>query len=103
MKFDVWKYIMSQSSYIKYQPYAVKGMLRGGGRNLNSWKKLRVEGSGWKLVRKISTGPRYGIDITGKDLLSLGELEGEVNSKKFEKWGICNLRTGDQILTKFDI
>ena len=45
MKFDVWKYIMSQSSYIKYQPYPVKEMLRGG-RNLNSWEKLRVEGSG---------------------------------------------------------
>ena len=29
---------------------------------------------------KISTSPRYGIDITGTDLLSLGELGGEVNS-----------------------
>ena len=25
---------------------------------------------------KISTSPRYGIDITGTDLLSLGELGG---------------------------
>ena len=35
---------MSQGSYIKFQPYPVKEML--GGRNLNSWKILRVEGSG---------------------------------------------------------
>ena len=46
MKFDVWKDIMSQSSYIKYRPYPVKGKLGGGGRNLKSWKMLRVEGSG---------------------------------------------------------
>ena len=30
MKFDVWKDIMSQSSYIKFQPYPVKGMFGGG-------------------------------------------------------------------------
>ena len=30
MKFDVWKDIMSQSSYSKFQPYPVKGMLGGG-------------------------------------------------------------------------
>ena len=29
MKFDVWKDIMSQSYYIKFQPYPVKGMLKG--------------------------------------------------------------------------
>ena len=34
---------------------------------------------------KISTSPRYGIDITGTDLVSLGELGGRVNSKKLEK------------------
>ena len=34
---------------------------------------------------KISTSPRYGIDITGTDLLSLRELGGGVNSKKLEK------------------
>ena len=35
---------------------------------------------------KISTSPRYGIDITGMDLLSLGEFGGGgVNSKKSEK------------------
>ena len=44
MKIDVWKDIMSQSSYIKFQPYLVKGMLGGG--DLNSRKMLRVEGSG---------------------------------------------------------
>ena len=42
MKFDVWKDIMPQSSYFKCEPYPVKGMLGG----LNSWKMLRVEGSG---------------------------------------------------------
>ena len=45
MKFDFWEDIMSQSSYVKFQPYQVKGMF-GGGRNLNSWKMLRVEGLG---------------------------------------------------------
>ena len=29
-----------------------------------------------KLGGKISTSPRYGIDITGTDLVSLGELGG---------------------------
>ena len=53
--------------------------------DLKSWRMLRVEGSGWNLVRKISTSPRYGIDITGTDLLSLGKLGGTVNSKKLEK------------------
>ena len=30
MKFDVWKDIMSQSSYFKSQPDLVKGKLGGG-------------------------------------------------------------------------
>ena len=34
---------------------------------------------------KISKSPRYVIDITGTDPLSLGELGGSVNSKKLEK------------------
>ena len=34
---------------------------------------------------KISTSPRYVIDITGMDLLCLGELGGGINYKKFEK------------------
>ena len=35
---------------------------------------------------KISTSPRYGFDITGTDLFSLGELGGGgFNSKKLEK------------------
>ena len=42
-----------------------------GGGNLKSWKTLRVERSGWNLVEKISTSPRYMIDITGTDPLSL--------------------------------
>ena len=43
MKFDVWKDIMPQSSYIKSRPDPLKVKL-GGGRNLKSWKILRVEG-----------------------------------------------------------
>ena len=35
---------------------------------------LRVEGSGRNLVGKVSTSPRYVIDITRTDPLSLGEL-----------------------------
>ena len=34
---------------------------------------------------KLSTSARYGIDITGTNLLSLGELGRRVNSKKLEK------------------
>ena len=41
---------------------------------------------------KISTSPRYGIDISGTDLLSLAELGREVNSKKLEKIRFFNLR-----------
>ena len=37
---------------------------------------------------KISTSPRNGIDIAGTDLLSLGELGGRVNSKKYTKLGV---------------
>ena len=37
-----------------------------------------------KLVRKISRSPRYVIDITGTDLLCLGELGG-INSKNLKK------------------
>ena len=38
-----------------------------------------------KLGGKISTSPRYIIDITGTDPLSLGDLGGRVNPKKLEK------------------
>ena len=34
---------------------------------------------------KISTSPTYVIDITGTDLLSLGDLGERVNSEKLEK------------------
>ena len=45
MKFDVWKNIVSQSSYLKSRTEPViLGGVRGG--NLKSWKTLRVEGSG---------------------------------------------------------
>ena len=44
------------------------------------------------------------IDTTALHWLSLEELEGRgMIRKNLKKWGICNLRTGDQILTKFDI
>ena len=36
-------------------------------------------------MRKISTSPRYMIDIAGTDTLSLGELGARVNSEKLEK------------------
>ena len=48
---------------------------------------------------KISTGPRYVIDITRIDPLSLGELRGVIS----EKWSIFNLRRSDRILLKFDV
>ena len=53
---------------------------------------------------RIKTSARYVTDITGPDPLSLEKLRGGgSNSEKLEKRGICNLRTGDQILMKFDI
>ena len=63
---------MSQSSYFKSRSDLVA--LGGGvGRGKpKTWKTLKVEGSGLNLVGKISTSPRYMIDITGTDLLSLG-------------------------------
>ena len=51
---------------------------------------------------RISTSYRYVIDIIGTDPFSLGEL-GVVNLEKLEKLRYFNLRTGDQILMKFDI
>ena len=66
-----------------------------GGGNLKFWKRLDW-GIGMKLGGK-KTSPWYVIDITRTDPLSLGDLEGE------GWWGICNLRSGDQILMKFDI
>ena len=56
-----------------------------GGGGIKSWKTHRVEGSGLNLVVKIIISPRYVIEITGTDPLSLGELGRRVNSKKFEK------------------
>ena len=46
MKFDVWKDIMSQSCYFKSRPDLVTWGGGLGGGNLESWKTLRVEGSG---------------------------------------------------------
>ena len=40
---------------------------------------------------KISTSPRYIIDITGKDSLSLGELKKKVDSVKLERIRDFNL------------
>ena len=73
MKFEVWKDIVSQSSYFKSRPDPVALGELGG---LKSWKTLRVGGSGRNLVAKISTSPRYVTGITGTDPLSLGELGG---------------------------
>ena len=50
MKFDVWKDIVSQSSYFKSRPNPVTlSGVRVEGGNLKSWKTLRVEGSVMKL------------------------------------------------------
>ena len=69
MKFVVWKDIVSQSFYFKFRLDLVTLGEDLGGGNLKSWKKPRVEGSGRNLVGKISTSPRYMIDITGTDPL----------------------------------
>ena len=66
-KIKALKYSQPKSDILKLNNYS---KLRGG--NLKSWKTLRVEGSGWNLVGKISTSHRYMIDITGMDPLSLG-------------------------------
>ena len=63
MKFDIYGDLASQSSYFKFRPYTViLGELEGD--NGKSWKMLRVERSGLNLVGRISTSPRYVIDIT---------------------------------------
>ena len=84
LKFDVWKDIVSQSYHYKSWPDLVTlgGVWVG---NLKSWKTLWVEGSGWNLVGKTSTSPRYVITITGMDPLSLGYLGGGFNSEKTRK------------------
>ena len=73
MKFDFWKDMMSELLF--YIPNGSdEGEVRGGGRNLKSWKTLRVEESGGNLVGKLSRSPKYVIDITETDLLCFGEL-----------------------------
>ena len=104
MKLDVWIYIVSQSSYLKILTGSGDIVGSWGRGNLKSWKTLRVEGSGRNLVGKIVTSPRYVIDMTGTDPLSLGELgRGRVNSEKLVKGSIFNLRRGYWILMKFHI
>ena len=51
---------------------------------------------------KISTIPRYMIDITGTDPVS-GVVGGGINYEKLEKMRYFNLRTGDRISMKCDI
>ena len=66
---------MSRGSHFKSRPdLVVFGGFRRG--NQKSWKTLRVERSGLNLVGRINKCRRYVIDVTGLDLLSLGELEG---------------------------
>ena len=43
---------------------------------------------------RISKSPRYVIDITGLNPLSLGESEGVVNSEKLEKLRYFQLKNG---------
>ena len=59
----------------------MKGKLGGGGVEPKILENAWSGGIGMKIGEKISTSPRYGIDITGTDKLSLGELRGRVNSK----------------------
>ena len=68
-----------EGSYVSDAPFLTQigsgdiGRRRGVGRGKpKTLKTLRVEGSGRILVGKISTCPRYMIDITGTDPLSLG-------------------------------
>ena len=69
MKFDILKDIVSQSCYLKSRPDLV--ILGGGGMGKPKiLETLRVEDR-MKLDGKISTSPRYMIDITGTDPLSL--------------------------------
>ena len=79
MKFDICKDIVSQGFYFKSRPDLVIFFFGGGGLgggNLKSWKTLRVEGSGWILVGKISTSPRYMIDLTGNGSALFGVVGG---------------------------
>ena len=63
----------------------VSGNTGGVGRGKPKILENRVKGSGSNLVGKISTSPRYMIDLTGLDLFSLGELGGGHNYKQIEK------------------
>ena len=70
-------------SYFKSRPDPISlGQLQG---DQKSCKRLRVEGSGWNLMGRMSTNPKYMIELTGTDLLLLGELGGGVNSEKLEE------------------
>ena len=63
---------MSQSSYFKSRLNLVTWGVGVGKGKPKTWKTLRVEGSGGNLVVNICKSPRYMIDITGTDPLSLG-------------------------------
>ena len=64
---------MSRSSYFESRSNLLT--LGGvGGGNWKSWKTLIVEESGRSLVDRISKCPRYVIEITVLDSLSLREL-----------------------------
>ena len=66
---------MSQSSYFKHR----RDLLTLGGvgwGNRKSWKTLKVEESGRSLVDRISKCPRYVIDVTVLDSLSLWGVRG---------------------------
>ena len=47
MKFDVWKDIMSQSSYFKSRPDQVKGKLGGGTQNPGKRLEWRDRDETW--------------------------------------------------------
>ena len=71
MKFDIWKELISQSSYFKSQP----DLLTLGG----SWSgKTEILENAYKCRK-------YVIDVTGVDPPSLGELGGGVQC--FDEFG----------------
>ena len=73
MKFEVWKDIVSQSTCFKSRLDPVTlGEIEGGTQNLGKRLEWKDRDETW--WEKINTSPRYLIDITGTDPLSLGEV-----------------------------
>jgi len=75
MKFEVWKDVLSQSSYSKSRLDLVTlGGIEGGGAKI--LENAQSGGIGMRLGGENSTSPRYVINITGLDPLFFGALRG---------------------------